>query len=263
MSYVGYSPWVDAASYGRSMGETLGTILLRLPMMKREHQLKERELQLRERDSIVREEHYENQDRIAADRATVYDQNVQSMIEAREALAEAKKTTNAFNEALALQRAELLKAQTDKTYQDMEYAPQLAQGKMALDQARIGRMEAQTQQGERRLTLDENTGMSKIASQKYRDTLASENAMTARGTANASLSNAGLDILPALTNLARPLPVEEASAPAPKATSKGRRLPPNPKYRFLFRDKKTGKQMWGTEDEKNNPEVELLEEFEG
>lgn len=41
--YIGYSPWQDAAQYGRSLGETLGQILLGVPQMRHQKRLQERQ----------------------------------------------------------------------------------------------------------------------------------------------------------------------------------------------------------------------------
>lgn len=48
-NYVGYSPWQDAAEVGKGIGDALGAVLFKLPMLRAEERRKDRETELQER----------------------------------------------------------------------------------------------------------------------------------------------------------------------------------------------------------------------
>ncbi len=58
-NYVQYSPWQDAAEVGKGIGDALGTILFRLPVLKAEERRRNRELDIQERHYGAIEKHYE------------------------------------------------------------------------------------------------------------------------------------------------------------------------------------------------------------
>lgn len=49
MSIIGYSPWQDAAQVGKGIGDALGTILFKLPMLEAENRRENRRLDIAER----------------------------------------------------------------------------------------------------------------------------------------------------------------------------------------------------------------------
>ncbi len=48
-NYIGYSPWTDAAEVGKGIGDVLGAVLFKLPLLRAEERRKNRELDIQER----------------------------------------------------------------------------------------------------------------------------------------------------------------------------------------------------------------------
>jgi hypothetical protein len=241
MSYVQYSPWQDAASFGQGLGATISKILFTLPQMRQQAAQQERDYQLDVRRVAAQEQ-------MARSHSSLYQaqqENIPVTNELRRSQQSDRELLHAVTEKLMGARADDLEAQRPSKVAERQARTGMIDTQRSLfpeiQQHRFGLQDALTEQAQQRTQQmpehERNYGL--IAQSQ------------------AALAGVGGEAPP---QAAQPIPQKSLfSAPGPSKLAPFPQ-PPTPLHKVRALNKATGETGWATPEAiQNDPNLQPIQ----
>lgn len=260
MGFVQYSPWNDAASYGQGLGETLGNILLKLPL------LRERAAQDAE-DRAIRSRHAQAEEKYMGAHGDYFSALSRELPQRTENQAQANENRASYNDALLGLRGREIsrKEAADQMRNDLGTLRLRAMEKNYGSQDFLRRSTAAMQDMKTSLAPDQFAQL--IEHQAVQDELTKTKTFytpfgmeIGRMNANVGATREGLPAMPAFPMERPQTPTQAPQVPIstnlfqpqgqintpPLPITASRNMPPTREHNLMVVDKTTGQEFWAT-----------------